>query len=132
MSAHFARDEEVTAWREDGWVLLDGLIGTDEIDDATVDLREVFPTPEQYHPDPVGETTTPIPRTHPGEQPARSPRSLFARSPRRPIDATRITTYTMARKARTEPALGNQRRTGWSPSGTCRAAEAREELWIRR
>ena len=56
MSARFARDEEITTWREDGWVLLDGLIGTDEIDAATVDLREVFPTPEQYHADPVGET----------------------------------------------------------------------------
>jgi hypothetical protein len=56
MSARFARDDEVTAWREDGWVLLDGLVGTDEIDAATVDLREVFPTPEQYHADPIGET----------------------------------------------------------------------------
>ena len=52
MSARFARDEEITSWREDGWVLLDGLIGTDEIDAATADLREVFPTPEQYHADP--------------------------------------------------------------------------------
>src|SRR5712691_9945950 len=56
MSARFARDGEITAWREDGWVLLDGLVGTDEIDAATVDLREVFPTPEQYHADPAGET----------------------------------------------------------------------------
>ena len=56
MSARFARDEEITTWREDGWVLLDGLIGTDEIDAATVDLREVFPTLEQYHADPAGET----------------------------------------------------------------------------
>ena len=31
-----------------------------------------------------------------------------------------------------EPALVNQRTTGWSPSGTYRAAEARERLWIRR
>jgi predicted ATPase with chaperone activity len=30
MSARFARDEEITEWREDGWVLLDGLIGTGE------------------------------------------------------------------------------------------------------
>src|SRR5262249_24271945 len=45
MSARFARDEEITTWREDGWVLLDGLIGTAEIDAATVDLREVFPHP---------------------------------------------------------------------------------------
>ena len=45
MSARFARDGEITAWREDGWVLLDGLVGTDEIDAATVDLREVSPPP---------------------------------------------------------------------------------------
>ena len=56
MSARLARDEEITAWHEDGWVLIEGLVGTDEIDDATIDLREVFPTPEQYHADPAGET----------------------------------------------------------------------------
>lgn len=56
MSARFARDEGITAWREDGWVLLDGLVGTDEIDATTVDLREAFPTAEQYHADPAGET----------------------------------------------------------------------------
>jgi hypothetical protein len=31
MIARFARDEEITAWCEDGWVLLDGLIGTEPI-----------------------------------------------------------------------------------------------------
>ncbi len=56
MSARLARDEEITAWHEDGWVLLEGLVGTEQIDDATIDLREVFPTPEQYHADPAGET----------------------------------------------------------------------------
>lgn len=56
MGARFARDKEITAWCEDGWVLLDSLVGTDEIDAATVDLRETFPTPEQYHADPAGET----------------------------------------------------------------------------
>jgi len=68
MSARFARDEEITAWREDGWVLLDGLIGTDEIDAATVDLREVFPTPERYHADPVGETEKWLGRPPPGRE----------------------------------------------------------------
>jgi hypothetical protein len=56
VSAGLARDEDVAAWREDGWVLVDGLVGTDEIDAATGDLSEMFPTPEQYHADPAGET----------------------------------------------------------------------------
>ena len=56
MSARLARDDEVATWREHGWVLLDGLIGTDEIDAATKDLTEMFPTPARYHADPAGET----------------------------------------------------------------------------
>jgi len=56
MSARFADDEEVIAWREDGWVLLEGLVGADQVDAATPDLWEMFPTPEQYHADPAGET----------------------------------------------------------------------------
>ena len=28
MSARFVHDEEITAWREDRWMLVDGLIGT--------------------------------------------------------------------------------------------------------
>jgi hypothetical protein len=51
-----ARDEEIDTWNEHGWVLLDGLIGKDEIDAATGDLRKMFPTPAQYHADPEGET----------------------------------------------------------------------------
>jgi hypothetical protein len=50
-----ARDDEIAAWRTDGWVLLDGLVGTDEIDEAAEDLPEIFPTPEQFHADPEGE-----------------------------------------------------------------------------
>ena len=57
MTARFARDDEVAAWSDDGWVLLEGLIGTDEIDAAVGDLRDVFPTPEEYHADPEGTTT---------------------------------------------------------------------------
>jgi hypothetical protein len=56
VSTRLARDEEITAWHDDGWVVLDGLVGTDQIDAASVDLREMFPTPEQYHADPTGET----------------------------------------------------------------------------
>ncbi|MCU1429325.1 MAG: hypothetical protein JWL83_3325 [Actinomycetia bacterium] len=54
--ARLATDDEVAAWRDDGWVLLDGLIGTDEIDAVVDDLAEIFPTAEQYHSDPAGQT----------------------------------------------------------------------------
>jgi hypothetical protein len=57
MDGRLARDEEVAAWRDDGWVLVDGLIGADEIDVAAADLGKLFPSPEQYHLDPIGETT---------------------------------------------------------------------------
>jgi hypothetical protein len=56
MCARRARDDEVECWREHGWVLLEGLVGTDEIDAAINDVYEVFPTAEQYHADPEGET----------------------------------------------------------------------------
>jgi hypothetical protein len=56
MGARLARDDEVTTWQEDGWVVLEGLVGTDEIDAAFPELAEVFPTAEQYHADPEGET----------------------------------------------------------------------------
>lgn len=55
MNGRLARDEEVSAWRDNGWALLEGLIATDEIDATTGDLWEVFPTPEQYHADPDGQ-----------------------------------------------------------------------------
>lgn len=48
MSARLASQAEVTAWRENGWVLLEGLISTEEIDAATTDLPGLFPTPEEY------------------------------------------------------------------------------------
>jgi hypothetical protein len=48
-----AGDDEVATWQDDGWVLLEGLVGTDEIDAAISDLFQVFPTPERYHADPV-------------------------------------------------------------------------------
>ena len=52
MSSRLARDDEVAAWERDGWVLLDGLVGTDEIDAATTDLWLAFPS---------RRSTTPIP-----------------------------------------------------------------------
>jgi hypothetical protein len=56
MAARRASDDEVKTWQEDGWVLVDGLVGTDEIDVAASDLAESFPTAEQYHADPTGES----------------------------------------------------------------------------
>jgi len=52
--SRLARDDEVATWQRDGWVLLDGLVGTDEIDDAAAELAELFPTPDEYHDDPAG------------------------------------------------------------------------------
>ncbi|MDA8356326.1 MAG: hypothetical protein M0Z95_08550 [Actinomycetota bacterium] len=54
--ARLATEEEVAAWRREGWVLLEGLVGTDEIDAATEDLWEIFPSAEEYHADPDGVT----------------------------------------------------------------------------
>ncbi|MHB8463222.1 MAG: hypothetical protein ACYDH6_21735 [Acidimicrobiales bacterium] len=56
MGWRLASDDEVKAWQEDGWVLLDGLVPTDEIDAATGDLDEMFPSPTAFHADPEGET----------------------------------------------------------------------------
>ena len=50
-----ASDDEVAAWHDEGWVLIDGLVPTDDIDAATPDLWHMFPTGEQYHADPDGE-----------------------------------------------------------------------------
>ncbi len=57
MPGRRARDDEVECWRDRGWVLVEGLVGTDEIDAAMGDFHEVLPTAEQYHRDPQGETT---------------------------------------------------------------------------
>ena len=51
-----ATESEVDTWREHGWVLLDGLVGTEDIDRASDDLHRVFPTSEEYHADPAGVT----------------------------------------------------------------------------
>jgi len=56
MCARRARDDEVERWRHHGWVLIDGLVGTDEIDAVLEDVYQAFPTAEQYHADPEGET----------------------------------------------------------------------------
>ncbi len=54
MTPRRATDAEVDTWKEHGWVLLEGLVGTEEIDDAAADVHGLFPTPEEYHADPVG------------------------------------------------------------------------------
>lgn len=54
MNGRIARDEEVAAWKEDGWILLEGLVATDDIDAAAADLRYCFPDPEKFHADPEG------------------------------------------------------------------------------
>lgn len=54
MASRLATDAEVDTWNEQGWVLLEGLIGTDEIDDALDDIHQLFPTSEEYHADPEG------------------------------------------------------------------------------
>ncbi len=54
MSSRQATDDEVKTWREDGWVLVDGLVGTEEIDALREDLREIFPSAHDVHADPEG------------------------------------------------------------------------------
>jgi hypothetical protein len=54
--SRFARDDEVTAWRDDGWVVLQGLIDTGEIDAALDDLHRIFPRAEEFHADPARYT----------------------------------------------------------------------------
>ncbi len=52
--SRIATDDEVATWQDQGWVLVDGLIGTDEIDAAVEQLWSSFPRPEEYHADPDG------------------------------------------------------------------------------
>jgi hypothetical protein len=47
-----ARDDEIGRWHDDGWVLIDGLIGTPEIDAVHDALFRIFPRPEDFRPDP--------------------------------------------------------------------------------
>ncbi|MGH9079782.1 MAG: hypothetical protein ACRDYE_06870 [Acidimicrobiales bacterium] len=56
MVSRLATDSEVRAWRDHGWVLLDGLVATEEIDAAADDLHVMYPEVEEYHADPAGST----------------------------------------------------------------------------
>ena len=70
MNGRLARDDEVAAWRDDGWVLIDGLVGTDTIDAALDDVWKLFPRPERFHADPAryippGKQTAQLRRGYP-------------------------------------------------------------------
>ena len=54
--SRLATDEEVAGWQTEGWVLLDGLIDAAEVDAVAADVGLMFPTPDEYHRDPEGET----------------------------------------------------------------------------
>ena len=56
MGSRLATDDEVKRWQTDGWVLLEGLISTEEIDAAAADLEEAFPSNADYQADPEGVT----------------------------------------------------------------------------
>src|ERR1700731_4610788 len=56
VTSRLASDSEVTTWQEDGWVLIEGLVGTEEIDAVAEDVREIFPSAEELHADPEGVT----------------------------------------------------------------------------
>jgi hypothetical protein len=56
MTSRLATDEEIDTWRREGWIVLDGLVGTDEIDAASEDLHLLFPSGPEYHADPAGAT----------------------------------------------------------------------------
>lgn len=77
MSGRLARDDEVEAWQQDGWVVLDGVVGVDDIDTAISDLWTVFPRPEKFHTDPAryvppGRDTQTLRRGYP-EMPEHGP-----------------------------------------------------------
>ena len=69
MTSRRATDEEVDTWRDEGWVLLDGIVGSDEIDAVLDDLSVTFPTNQTYRRDPEGETERRLGRPPPREEP---------------------------------------------------------------
>jgi hypothetical protein len=50
-TSRLATDDDVSAWQQHGYVLLDSLIGTEEIDAAAEALWGIYPRPEGYHAD---------------------------------------------------------------------------------
>jgi hypothetical protein len=49
VASRLATDDEIELWHTRGWVVLDSLVGRDEIDEAVLDLWDVYQTPEDYH-----------------------------------------------------------------------------------
>ena len=56
VTSRLASDSEVATWQEEGWILIEGLVGTEEIDAVAEDLGEIFPSAEELHADPEGVT----------------------------------------------------------------------------
>jgi len=52
MSGRLASEAEVETWRTDGWVLLDSLVGDDDIEAGLHDLHHYFPTAAKYRANP--------------------------------------------------------------------------------
>jgi hypothetical protein len=52
VTSRLATDAEVATWRDEGWVLLEGLVGTGEIDALAEDLALLFPSAEDHQVDP--------------------------------------------------------------------------------
>ena len=117
MTARFAPEAAVTTWREDGWVLIPGLVGTDEIDAAIPDLREVFPTAEQYHADPEGEMERWLGRPPPNREKWVWPPD---RPGFRPEQHTWLEPVPVPRLRRAEPAVRASRHRRLHGSARCR------------
>ena len=50
LTSRLASDAEVTTWREEGWILIEGLVGTEEIDAVAEDLQKIFRVPKNSTP----------------------------------------------------------------------------------
>jgi hypothetical protein len=67
--SRLATDDEITTWQQHGWVLLEGLVSSEEVDGSLDDLHQIFPTAAAYHADPVGVTRRWLgPRQEHGEE----------------------------------------------------------------
>jgi hypothetical protein len=71
MGSRLATDAEVETWRNDGWVLIEGLVAPEEIDAAADDLNRTVPTNEEFQADPDNVTNARIGR------PARPPEDFI-------------------------------------------------------
>ena len=88
MTSRLATDAEVATWRDEGWVLLEGLVGTEEIEPWSKICREIFPSAEEHQADPEGVSSDEgaVEATHggfvwPDEGPGSAPLSSAGRPP---------------------------------------------------